>query len=56
MGGKSVYNLTSFANVIICVGGNDSSSKVSIKAFEGSYDQLIGLIKSANKDSLQFRS
>ena len=45
----SVYDLTSFAHVIICVGGNDSSSKVNIKAFEESYDQLIGFIKSANK-------
>ena len=46
----SVYELTSFANVIICVGGNDSSSKVSIKAFEESYHQLIVFIKGANND------
>ena len=52
----SVYDLTSFANVIICVGGNDSSSKVSIKAFEESYDQLIGFIKSANKDCAVYLS
>ena len=46
----SVYDLKSFSNIIICVGGNDCSSKVSIKTFEESYDQLIGFIKSANKN------
>ena len=52
----SVYDFTSFVNVIICVGGKDSSSKVSIKAFEESYDQLIGFIKSANKDCAVYLS
>ena len=52
----SVYDLTSFAHVIICVGGNDSSSKVNIKAFEESYDQLISFIKSAIKDCAVYLS
>ena len=44
----SVYDLTSIANVIICVGGNDCSSRLNVKTDEELYDQLIGLIKSAN--------
>ena len=46
----SVYDLTSIANVIICVDGNDCSSRLNVKTYEGLYDQLIGLIKSANKN------
>ena len=46
----SVYDLTSIANVIICVGGNDCSSRINVKTYEELYDQLIGLIKSANKN------
>ena len=42
----SVYGLTSIANVIICVGGNDFSSILNVKTFE----ELSGLIKSANKN------
>ena len=48
--------MPSFAHVIICVGGNDSSSRVNIKAFEESYDQLICFIRSANKDCAVYLS
>ncbi|MCG7879243.1 MAG: SGNH/GDSL hydrolase family protein, partial [Candidatus Thiodiazotropha endolucinida] len=50
----SLFDLKSFTNVIICVGGNDCSGKSNIKSFEEAYDQLIGLIKSGNKDCLVY--
>ena len=46
----SVYDWTSIANVIICVGGNDCSRRLNVKTYEELYHQLIGLIKSANKN------
>ena len=42
--------MKSFAIIIICVGGNDCSSRLSKTAFEEKYDQLISFIQSANRD------
>ena len=42
--------MKSFAQIIICIGGNDCSSRLTIKTFEEKYDQLISFIKSANGD------
>ena len=44
----SMYNLTSFKNIVLCVGGNDSSSRTEIINFEEKYDELLGFIKAAN--------
>ena len=44
----SMYNLASFKNIIICVGGNDSSSRTEASSFEEKYDELLGFIKAAN--------
>ena len=46
----SGYDLTSIANVILCVGENDCSSRLNVKTYEELNDQLICLIKSANKN------
>ncbi|MEW8548437.1 MAG: SGNH/GDSL hydrolase family protein [Candidatus Thiodiazotropha sp.] len=46
----AVYDMKSFAQIIICVGGNDCSSGVNIQTFEEKYDQLISFIKSENGD------
>ena len=40
----SVYDLTSFKNVILCVGGNDSSSRTEASSFEDKYDELWDLL------------
>ena len=45
----SVYDMRLFANIIICIGGNDCSRGMD-KMFEDKYDQLISLIRSSNKD------
>ena len=47
---SSVYDMKSFGQIIICIGGNDCSSRLNIKTFEEKYDQLITFIKSANGD------
>ena len=39
-----------FQNVILCVGGNDSSSRTETGMFEEKYDELVGYIKAANND------
>ena len=44
----SVYDLTYFKNVVLCVGGNDSSSRTEASSFEDKYDELLGFIKAAN--------
>ena len=41
----SVYDLKSFAQIIICIGGNDCSNRMDTHAFEEKYDHLISLIK-----------
>ena len=46
----SVYGLTSIVNVIICVRWNDCSSRLNVKTYEELYNQLIGLIRSVNKN------
>ena len=46
----SVYDFKSFQNVIICVGGNDSSSGTETSMFEEKYDELVGYIKAANNN------
>ncbi|MCG8045342.1 MAG: hypothetical protein N0E48_06700 [Candidatus Thiodiazotropha endolucinida] len=46
----SVFDLKSFAQIIVYIGGNDCSNRVDAHIFEEMYDQLIGLIKSENKD------
>ena len=46
----SIYDLKSFAKIIICIGGNDCASIVGVHAFQDKYDQLISFIKNANKD------
>ena len=45
----SVYDMKSFARIIICIGGNDCSRKRNTSDFEDKYDQLIGIIKSVNQ-------
>lgn len=45
----SVFDLTSFKNVVLCVGGNDSSSRTEANSFEDKYDELLGFIKAANE-------
>ena len=45
----SIYDMKSFARIIICIGGNDCSRKRNTSDFEDSYDQLIGFIKSVNQ-------
>ena len=52
----SVYDLESFSNVIICVGGNDCSSRADINSFEDKYNQLISLIKTAKKQREKSRA
>ena len=52
----SVYDLKSFAQVIIYIGENDCSNRMDTHAFEEKYDQLISLIKSANKDCIIYLS
>ena len=52
----SVYDLKSLAQVIIYIGGNDCSNRMETHAFEEKYDQLISLIKSANKDCIIYIS
>ena len=47
----SVYDLYSIANVIICAGRNEYPRRLKVKTFEALYDQLVVLIKSANKNS-----
>ena len=46
----SVYDMKSFTNIIICVGGNYCSRGMATHLFEDKYDQLISLIRSSNKD------
>ena len=46
----SIYDMNSFANIIICIGGNDCSRGMDAKSFEDKYDQLIGIIRSKNTD------
>ena len=45
----SVYDMKSFARIIICIGGNDCSRKRNTSDFEDKYCQLIGFIKSVNQ-------
>ena len=52
----SVYDMKSFAQIIICVGGNDCSSEMDTHVFEDSYDKHVSLIKSANKDCFIYLS
>ena len=46
----AVYDLKSFQNIIVCVGGNDSSSGTDAHMFEKKYDELVGGIRTANND------
>ena len=46
----AVYDLKSFQNIIVCVGGNDSSSGTDAHMFEKNYDELVGGIRTANND------
>ena len=45
----AVFDLKSFANVILCIGGNDAP-KTDAVTFEQKYDELIGYIKAANSE------
>lgn len=49
-----VYDLKSFQNVILCIGGNDSSSRTETNIFEEKYDELLRYIKAANKNCLVY--
>ena len=51
-----MYDMTSFAQIIICVRGNDCSSGMDTHVFEDNYDKLTSLIKSANKDCIIYLS
>ena len=46
----SIYDMNSFANIIICIGVNDCSRGMDTQLFEDKYDQLISIIRSSNKD------
>ena len=47
----SVYILETFSNIMICVGGNDSSNGIDVNQFEETYDELLlSFIKSANRN------
>ena len=46
----AVYDLKSFQNIIVCVGGNDSLSGTDAHMFEKKYDELVGGIRTANND------
>ena len=46
----AVYDMKSFQNIILCVGGNDGSSGTETGLFEEKYDELVGYIKAANND------
>ena len=52
----SLYDMKSFAQIIICVGGNDCSIGMDTHVFEDSYEKLISLIKIANKDCIIYLS
>ena len=44
------YDLQSFANIVLCIGGNDASSRTNTETFEQKYDEIIGNIKAANSE------
>ena len=44
----ALYDLMAFQNIIMYVGGNDSSGKTDEVLFEETYDQIISLIKTSN--------
>ena len=44
------YDLKSFANIVLCIGGNDASSRTNTETFEQKYDEIIGNIKAANSE------
>ena len=46
----AVFDLRSFSNIILCIGGNDASSNTDTEIFEQKYDELIGNIKAANSE------
>ena len=46
----AVFDLRSFSNIILCIGGNDASSNTDAEIFEQKYDELIGNIKAANSE------
>ena len=48
----SVYNLNTFDNVIICVGGNDASNRTDTSRFEDDYDELLSYIRSTTRDCI----
>ena len=48
----SVYNLSTFDNVIICVGGNDASNRTDTSRFEDDYDELLYYIRIATRDCI----
>ena len=48
----SVYNLNTFDNVIICVGGNDASNRTNVSRFEDDYDELLSYVRSATGDCI----
>ena len=43
-----VYDLKSFANIVLCIGGNDAADRTNTETFEQKYDELIGNIKAAD--------
>ena len=45
----SIYDMKSFARIIICIGGNDCSRERNTFDFENEFDQLIVFIKSENQ-------
>ncbi|MCG7879040.1 MAG: SGNH/GDSL hydrolase family protein, partial [Candidatus Thiodiazotropha endolucinida] len=46
-----LYNLTKFTDIIVYVGGNDSSRGSDIEYFEEKYEQFITFIKNKNQKS-----
>ena len=45
-----LYDLKSFTNIVLCIGGNDASSRTNTETFEQKYDEIIGNIKAANSE------
>ena len=48
------YDLKSFANIVLCIGGSDASNRTNTETFEQKYNEIIGNIKAANSECVIF--
>ena len=46
----SVYDLSTFENIFICVGGNDASKRTDTSQFEEKFDELLSFINIPNPE------